>query len=146
MLHEEKMHCWSAPPSVQVWISRRQKICFALSVKATVRLRFASLFQIALSVERPLICKFPPMALPLCFCKWQWCTSSNAMAKAMLTVLSLAALTITEHYLESQPQRTQRVVDLFIYLLYIMLLQHKSNNHVISFPAIYLCRHNRLFL
>ncbi len=44
---------------------------------------------------------FPPMARPLCFSKWQRCTSSNAMEKAT------AALTSTEHYLESQPQRRQ---------------------------------------
>ncbi len=60
----------------------------------------------------------------------------------MLTVLSLAAQTSTEHYLESQPHRTQAssgFIDLFT-------VYYAAATHAISFPAVYLHRHNRLFL
>ncbi len=44
-----KMHCWSAPPSVQPWITRRRTIV-SCSVS---RRRFTTLFCIALSEEKP---------------------------------------------------------------------------------------------
>ncbi len=75
-----------------------------------------------------LICKFSPMAPSLSFRKRQRCTNSNAMAKVRAKHGNCSVFACTEF--------------IHLFTVYYAAATHIWYKHVISFPAVYLHRHN----